>query len=168
MSNSTGIIWNNEMDDFDIPTQKLGVNRLQPGKRPRSSMAPVIVVDRNDNVKLVTGAAGGSRIATTVAQILAKILLLKKPLQEAVDDKRLHHNLNQNLLTLEKDFPADIKKILEETKGHKTEVYHGDIFSVVESIQVDNDGVIMGYADKRKGKDGKTSYMYRTKNKKRS
>lgn len=76
-SNSTGIILNNEMDDFFFPhiTNLYGIsltspaNLMQPGKRPLSSMCPTIIIDENKDVVLVVGAAGGSKITTSVAQV---------------------------------------------------------------------------------------------------
>ena len=71
----TGIIYNNEMNDFSVPghPNDYGVppspqNYIAPGKRPLSSMAPVIVTDKNGGLKLVTGGSGGTRITTATAQ----------------------------------------------------------------------------------------------------
>ncbi len=76
MSPSTGVILNNEMDDFSYPgqTNEWGVepspsNYPIPGKRPMSSMAPAIFVDADGNAKLVTGAAGGTQITTAIAYV---------------------------------------------------------------------------------------------------
>lgn len=62
---STGIIFNNEMDDFIVPGEFPGNdvgNLLQPGKRPKSSATPTIITDQSGKVRLVVGAAGGQKI----------------------------------------------------------------------------------------------------------
>ena len=79
MSPSTRIIFNNQMDDFSTPnvTNNYGIppsehNFIVPGKRPTSSMAPSIIVDNNNKVKLVLGASGGPRIISAVAYVSFK------------------------------------------------------------------------------------------------
>ena len=80
MSPSTRIIFNNQMDDFSTPnvTNNYGIppsehNFIVPGKRPTSSMAPSIIVDNNNKVKLVLGASGGPRIISAVAYVSFKM-----------------------------------------------------------------------------------------------
>ena len=76
-SKETGIIYNNEMDDFSIPGKANGFgyqpsrnNFAQPGKRPLSSMSPTIFVDkRTGDVRLAIGAAGGSKIISSTAWV---------------------------------------------------------------------------------------------------
>ena len=75
MGKRTGIIFNDEMDDFSKPNKPSWTddawtapsnqnNWIEPGKRPLSSMSPTIVTDRDGNVRLVTGGAGGTKIIT--------------------------------------------------------------------------------------------------------
>ena len=73
-SQTTGIIFNNLMADFNIPGRHtnfsmLQSNLIEPGKRPMSSMAPTIVTS-DEGVKVVLGASGGPRIPSTLAQVL--------------------------------------------------------------------------------------------------
>ena len=75
-SRKYGIIFNDEMDDFSFPNRngsqnykQTEVNYIEPGKRPLSSMAPTIVLDREGKVKMVVGASGGFKITTAVSQV---------------------------------------------------------------------------------------------------
>lgn len=98
MAPGTGVILNNEMDDF---TAKVGVrnmfglvqgaaNAIAPGKRPLSSMTPTIV-KRDGEVRMLLGSPGGSRIITTVLQTALNVIDFEMPPQEAVDAPRMHH-----------------------------------------------------------------------------
>ena len=74
-SRKSGIIFNDEMDDFSYPTRngsdnykQTEVNYIAGGKRPLSSMTPTIVLDQEGRVKMVVGASGGFKITTAVSQ----------------------------------------------------------------------------------------------------
>ena len=85
---SGGFVLNNELTDFDFIPEVEGVpvaNRVQPGKRPRSSMAPTIVYDAQGRVLLSIGAAGGPTIPAQVAKAIIAVLDWKQPVQAAID-----------------------------------------------------------------------------------
>ncbi|XP_030763762.1 glutathione hydrolase 1 proenzyme-like isoform X2 [Sitophilus oryzae] len=164
-SNSTGIILNDEMDDFALPnvTNLFGLapseaNFIAPGKRPLSSMVPSIIV-KDDDVVLVTGAAGGTKITTVIASILVKHLWYDVDIQTAMDDKRVHHQLSPMTVEFEEgfnetypDISRDIVSIGHEVKYTPT----SNGFSAVTSVTTKN-GEIKGAYDIRRG--GYISYM---------
>jgi len=82
-----GVMLNNELTDFDIVPEKNGClvpNRVQPGKRPRSSMAPTIVYGPDGKVRIAIGAAGGSTIIAQVAKALIGVLDWHMSAQDAI------------------------------------------------------------------------------------
>lgn len=106
---STGVIMNNEMNDFSIPgtTNAFGYvaspdNYVQPGKRPLSSISPTIVENKaTGKFYFATGAAGGSRIITSVLQSLWNVLDKNMTSLEAVKAPRWHNQLLPNVLEME-------------------------------------------------------------------
>ncbi|MFP4549077.1 MAG: gamma-glutamyltransferase, partial [Fidelibacterota bacterium] len=94
----TGILMNNEMDDFSIkpgePNQYglLGseANSVQPGKKMLSAMTPTIVT-KNDSLKYILGTPGGSTIITTVTQAIVNLVDFKMDIRQAVHAPRFHH-----------------------------------------------------------------------------
>ncbi len=116
-----GFLMNNEMDDF---SSKPGVpnlygliqgpaNAIGPGKRPLSSMTPTIVV-RDGKAVLVLGSPGGSRIPTTVANVLLGVVDYGMNIQEAVNAPRFHHQWMPDWLYLEKWFSPDTVQLLQK------------------------------------------------------
>ncbi|EFO13984.2 hypothetical protein LOAG_14542 [Loa loa] len=99
ISPTLGIVWNNEMDDFSIPgrSNSFGfvpspANFIQPGKRPLSSMSPIIIYNSNTGkVKMVIGASGGSYIISAIAQTVIYTLIFNKTIKEAIDFPRFHN-----------------------------------------------------------------------------
>lgn len=155
-SPSTGIILNNEMDDFSAPhiVNKFGLppsvpNFIYPGKRPVSSMCPAIFVDENGDVTLAIGAAGGSRITSSVALTSMKILWMGKNVKEAIDDRRIHHQLLPNSIEYEPEFPQAILDNLQKI-GHQLRAA-GAFGSVVTGIQRNANGTFFSNYDFRKG-----------------
>ncbi|CAH1184987.1 unnamed protein product [Phyllotreta striolata] len=127
-SNSTGIILNDSMDDFSQPDAINGfglppaeANFIRPGKRPMSSMTPTIVLDGNQNVVLVPGGAGGSKITTALAQTIIKNLWFKMSLDDSINERRLHHQLVPMKIIYEEEFREKAKDLVEGLAkiGHK-------------------------------------------------
>ncbi|XP_019938108.1 glutathione hydrolase 1 proenzyme [Paralichthys olivaceus] len=146
MSNLTGILLNNEMDDFSSPfiTNGFGVppspnNFIRPGKRPMSSMCPTIVFDKNNKVKMVVGGSGGTKITTSIAQVILNALFFNYDLEKAVSQPRLHNQLSPNTTVAEPDFDKSILDGLA-SKNHETE-YLKSTGAVVQAVVRDEDGL---------------------------
>lgn len=98
---NTGIILNDEMDDFSLPNLNNAFNLtpsiynfIYPGKRPLSSTAPTIIINNFTNLTdFLIGAAGGSRITSAVLQAIIRIYYLNHDLIETISFPRLHHQL---------------------------------------------------------------------------
>lgn len=109
LSTSTGIILNNEMDDFSTPNSSnfFGLapftsNYIEPGKKPLSSMSPTILVRKADKkVRLIGGASGGPRIITATAQVLLNFLGQGMSLLDSVISSRVHSQLFPQKVYLE-------------------------------------------------------------------
>ncbi|KAJ9464920.1 Gamma-glutamyltranspeptidase 1 [Diplonema papillatum] len=113
-SPSTGIILNNEMDDFSQPGRNNSFgyppspsNYIAPGKRPLSSMAPTLIVADGRVVQCV-GAAGGSRIITATAQVVLNTLEYAMAPGAAVGAPRLHDQLLPPVTGFEANFPGSV------------------------------------------------------------
>jgi gamma-glutamyltranspeptidase/glutathione hydrolase len=152
VAEGTGVLLNNELDDFaakPLVPNAYGLvggdaNAPGPGKRPLSSMTPTIVL-KNGQPVLITGSPGGSRIITTVLQIVVNVIDLKMAVVDAVAAPRIHHQWSPDQVAVERGLPADIIRALEE-RGH--EVREGPPRTSANSIQVTPRGFV-GAADPR-------------------
>ena len=128
VARGTGVLLNNEMDDFSAKpgvANSFGLiggdaNAIAPGKRPLSSMTPVIVM-RDGQPWLATGSPGGARIITTVLQNLINIIDYEMNIAQAASVPRMHHQWMPDFLRVERGFSPDTLKILE-AKGHTVRV----------------------------------------------
>jgi len=152
VAEGTGILLNNELDDF---AAKPGVpnayglvggdaNAPGPAKRPLSSMSPTIVF-RDGKVFLVTGTPGGSRIITTVLQVILNVIDHGMNIAEAVAAPRIHHQWLPDQVFAETGLSPDSIGLLE-ARGHK--VVTGATMGSANSILVTPDG-LTGAADPR-------------------
>lgn len=155
VADGTGVLMNNEMDDFSA---KSGVanaygliggdaNAVEPGKRPLSSMSPTIVM-KDDDVFLVTGSPGGSRIITTTLQIIMNVIDHGMNIAEASVAPRIHHQWLPDEIRIEDGISKDTIRILEQ-RGHS--VSEQSVMGSTQSIMVDADsGLLFGASDPRR------------------
>lgn len=144
---ANGYLLNNELTDFSFVAKKYGkpvANRIEGGKRPRSSMSPTIVFSKNDLPMLIIGSAGGSRIIGHVTQRIIDVLHNKKSLRETIEN---HHILNRGSVTEAEGKNSIVKKLIE--KGHKVTIT--DIASGLNGIYIDpQTHLITGVSDPRR------------------
>jgi gamma-glutamyltranspeptidase/glutathione hydrolase len=152
VAEGTGILLNNELDDFAAKPgapNAYGLvggaaNAPGPRKRPLSSMAPTMVF-RDGELELVTGSPGGSRIITIVTEIILDIVDFGMNLAEATEAVRVHHQGLPDELQVERGLNRDTIRLLQAL-GHKVVVH--DAWGSAQSI-LRVDGVLMGAADTR-------------------
>ena len=120
----TGVVLNNQMDDFAIAPgtpNAFGLvgaeaNAVGPRKRPLSSMSPTIVLENGQPI-LTVGAAGGPTIISQVLQALIRRLDLGLPLDQALAQPRIHHQWSPDALRIESQLDDSIQKTLT-SRGH--------------------------------------------------
>ncbi len=146
MAAGTGVLLNNEMDDFSA---KPGVanaygliggdaNAVEARKRPLSSMSPTLVFKPgSDEIFLVTGSPGGSRIITTTLQIISNVIDHKMNIAEATQAPRFHHQWLPDHITVEKGISVDTLDLLRG-KGHKIEASRWAMGSTQSILRVDD------------------------------
>jgi gamma-glutamyltranspeptidase / glutathione hydrolase len=155
-----GFLLNNEMDDFSAKPGSPNMfgliggeaNAVAPGKRMLSSMTPTLLV-KDGRTRLVLGSPGGSRIITTVLQVVLNVVDFKMTVQEAVDAPRFHHQWLPDAIRLERQgFPADVVTALE-AMGHAltTSEDMGDVHAIMIDPAT---GLRLGASDPRL--DGRT------------
>lgn len=151
----TGILMNNEMDDFTTQPGKPNVfgliqsekNIVEPGKRPLSSMTPTILV-KDGKVAFVIGSPGGPTIINTVFQTILNVTDFKMTIQQAVAAPRFHHQWLPDEIKWEPfGLSVDVKLALEY-RGHKLSGI-GTRMGSCHSIAVDGSGVKLAGVDPR-------------------
>lgn len=149
----TGVLLNNEMDDF---TAKPGSpnaygllqsenNSIEPGKRPLSAMSPTIVLE-GGRPRLVLGAQGGPTIITSVTQVILDVIDFGMNVQQAVDFPRFHHQWMPEVLYLEPSGHSIETTEALEKLGHRLSL--GRSLGHIEAIEA-REGILMGAADSR-------------------
>lgn len=150
----TGMLLNNEMDDF---AAKPGVanaygllgshaNAIAGGKRPLSSMTPTLVFE-DGQLRLVTGSPGGGRIITTVLQHILDLIDFDLNIAESAQAPRIHHQWQPPLLSHEHGISPDTLKLLTQM-GHVLRQVPPNCS--LQSVALAADGTLMGASDPRR------------------
>jgi len=153
VADGTGVLLNNELDDFAAKpgaANAFGLlggdaNAPGPNKRPLSSMSPTMVF-RDGQLELVTGSPGGSRIITTVLQIILNVIDHGLNVAEAEDAPRIHDQWQPDELRVERGLSPDTIRLLE-AMGHKVVVRES--MGSANTIARNGDGVLTGASDRR-------------------
>jgi gamma-glutamyltranspeptidase/glutathione hydrolase len=149
----TGILLNNEMDDFSAKPGSpnafglLGgrANSISPGKRPLSAMTPTIVM-KDGMPFLVVGSPGGSKIINVVLQVIINVLDHKMNIADATSVPRVHHQWFPDILNIERGISIDTVDLLR-AKGHNVKV--GRALGATQSIVL-KEGMLHGSSDPRR------------------
>ena len=153
VADGTGVLLNNELDDFAAKPGAANVygllggdaNAPGPMKRPLSSMSPTLVF-KDGKLTMATGSAGGSRIITTVMQIIVNVTDLGLNVAEAENAPRAHDQLFPDELRVERGVSPDTIALLEEM-GHK--VVLSPSMGSANTIVRAPDGELTGASDLR-------------------
>ncbi|KAB5586120.1 gamma-glutamyltranspeptidase [Coniochaeta sp. 2T2.1] len=159
MTPDTGIILNDQMNDFSIPGVRNAFgyvpspsNFISPGKRPLSSCTPVIVEHGNGTLFFTTGGAGGSRIISATAQTVWRVVEHGMNMTQAVAEPRLHDQLMPNQVTFEWTFDnATVASM--EGKGHNVTWVRLGV-SAVQAIRMLWDGGFESVGEPRQRNSG--------------
>jgi len=145
---ANGFILNNQLTDFSFAhenAQRMKIaNRVEPGKRPLSSMSPMIVFDQNDQPVMVMGSPGGKSIIGFVARVLYETLALNRALAESINDKHIIDI--GNALRIENGAAVELLQGLAE-KGHQPKLRA--MTSGLHAVQKTKNGWL-GVADARR------------------
>jgi gamma-glutamyltranspeptidase / glutathione hydrolase len=161
VAKGTGVLLNNEMDDFTSEpgepnsrgASQSERNAIAPRKRPRSSMTPTFVLRPDGSLYFAIGTPGGSRIINTVLQIISNVIDHGMNMQEAIDSPRIHHQwLPDEIVDEPLGLSADTRRALE-ARGHKVATrpnYPGWRMSDAQGIMIeDKTGMRLGASDAR-------------------
>ena len=150
----TGILTNNQMNNFahsyglidSYYRSSSPANKLEPLKRPMSTMSPVMVFNNKYELELITGSPGGSQIPGSILQVLINNIDFGLDIGEATMSPRIHQDSQSLTLYYEKTISQDSLKILE-SYGHNLEL--SDTMGSTQSISI-KDGVKYGFSDLRR------------------
>lgn len=138
----TGVVLNNEMDDFSLAPgvpNAFGLvgadaNKIEPAKRPLSSMSPTLVFDPKGKPVLTVGAAGGPKIITQSVLTILRTIDMGLPVDEAVGAARFHHQWKPDNLYIERSMP---QSVIADLAGRGHSVRPLDYAGFTQAIGID-------------------------------
>ncbi|HBJ34107.1 MAG TPA: gamma-glutamyltransferase, partial [Planctomycetaceae bacterium] len=150
----TGVVMNNQMDDFSIAPgtpNAFGLigaeaNAIAPGKRPLSSMSPTIILDAEGNPRLTCGAAGGPRIINATLQCILRVLDSGMTIDEALAAPRVHHQWSPDRLLMEPTWPQEI---VDQVAGRGHAIAPRGNVAVAQAIERTEGGKLTAATDPR-------------------
>ncbi len=152
----TGVLLNDEMDDFAARPGRANLfgliqgerNKVEGGKRPLSSMTPTIVMKKDGTPWFALGARGGPRIISAVMQSVINVIDFEMNIQQAIDAPRIHHQwLPDEIMYEPFGLSIDTRNVMAAF-GHKFVARPGNIASAT-AIMIDREGVRLGAIDSR-------------------
>jgi len=156
VSEKFGISLNNEMDDFTTRPGEPNMfglvqgygNRVQPGKRPLSSMSPTLV-EKDGRIVMTLGAAGGPRIISSVIQTIYRVLVTGLDLDRAVQFPRVHHQFLPNKLYMDEfKFSPEVVKGLQQ-RGHETVEQRPSYLGRIKAVRLNEKNYLEASYDNR-------------------
>jgi len=156
ISEKYGISLNNEMDDFTTRPGEANAygllqgfgNRVQPGKRPLSSMSPTLV-EKDGRIVMTLGAAGGPRIISSVIQTIYRVLVSGLDIDRAVQFPRVHHQFLPNKLYMDEfKFSPEVVKGLQQ-RGHETVEQRPSYLGRIKAVRLNDKGYLEASFDNR-------------------
>ncbi len=156
MVDGYGFMMNNQMDDFS--TNSSSVNKVEPGKKPLSSMSPTVMLDPGGKPFLVLGTPGGARIFASLAQVISRVIDHNVPLHDAIGVPKIWNSGSANNFQYENPLVGyEDYAITQETLDALTALGHDKISTAasgaIQAIEFLEDGTVYGTADPRQ--DGK-------------
>lgn len=157
----TGIMMNNQMDDFSISPGTpnafgligAAANSIAAGKRPLSSMSPTIVLDDRGVPQFTCGAAGGPRIINAVLQCLIGVLDREMSVEEALAAPRVHHQWSPDRLMMEPQWDASVVEAIQKYGHVLAPPSH---VAIAQAIHRAQSGGLTAASDPRLSRDGAT------------
>ncbi len=156
VSEKFGISLNNEMDDFTTRPGEANMfglvqgygNRVQPGKRPLSSMSPTLV-EKDGRIVMTLGAAGGPRIISSVIQTIYRVLVTGLDIDRAVQFPRVHHQFLPNKLYMDEfKFSPEVLAELQQ-RGHETVQQRPSYLGRIKAVRLNDRNYLEASFDNR-------------------